>query len=181
MAIDKAYLRKLSTPREKRSMMLSYRRYHLLGRIHGGIGKVIFDKYKDQYTPRVWAFALSLYFHQRVVEHFKPSHFKQAQEIYEDWESIWREQPYVHIELTDDQVQSQLEFMGYEKDLKTHDLYAYVSSNRQINGHWYIHPKKYVDHIDSIGKRPSYPYIYDTWDDYALEGYTKILRHGTEP
>ena len=70
--------------------------------------------------------------------------------------------------------------MGYKKDLKTHDLYAYVSSNRQINGSWFIHPKKYTDNIISIEKRPSTPYIYDNWDQYALEGYTKILRHGTK-
>ena len=149
--------------------------------MHGGIGKVIFDKYKDQYTPRVWAYALSLYFHQRLVEHFKRSHFEQAVKVEGLWESIWREQPYVHIDLSEDQVQSQLEFMGFQKYLKTHDLYAYVSSNRKINGHWYIHPKKYADNIHSIEKRPSYPYIYNTWDAYSLEGYTKILRHGTKP
>jgi len=149
--------------------------------MYGGIGKVIFDKYKDQYTPRVWAYALSLYFHQGIVEHFKRLHFEQAAEIEDLWFSIWREQPYVHIELKEDQIQSQFEFMGFRKDLKTHDLYAYVSSNRKINGHWYIHPKKYVDNIYSTKKRPSYPNIYNTWDSYILEGYTKILRHGTEP
>ena len=161
-------------------MMLSYRRYRLLGRMHGGIGKVIFDKYKDQYTPRVWAYALSLYFHQKGVEHFKRSHFIQAAKLEDLWESIWREQPYVHIDLKEDQIQSQLEFMGFKKYLKTHDLYAYVSSNRQINGHWYIHPKKYVDNIYSIEKRPYYPNIYDNWDAYTLEGYTKILIHETK-
>ena len=69
--------------------------------------------------------------------------------------------------------------MGYVKDLKTHDLYAYVSSNRQIKGHWWIHPKKYTDNITSIEKRPSVPYIYDNWYTYVLEDYTKILRHGS--
>lgn len=180
MAIDKAYLEKLSTKREKRSMMLSYRRYHRLGRLHGGIGLEIFDKYKNNYTPKIWIYALSLYSHQRLIEPFSKRHFEKALEIESLWDDIWLSLPYLHIELTDDQIENQLKFMGYVKDLKTHDLYAYVSSNRQINGHWYIHPKKYTDNLYSINKRPSVPYIYNIWDQYALEGYTKILKHGSE-
>ena len=97
------------------------------------------------------------------------------------WDDIWKNLPYTHIELTENQIGNQLMFMGYKTDLKTHDLYAYVSSNRLINGHWYILNKKFVDNINSIELRPTYPYIYNTWDDYALEGYTKILPHGTKP
>ena len=107
-------------------------------------------------------------------------YFEEAVKWEKAWDKIWLRLPYVHVELTDDQIEKQLEFMGYVKDLKTHDLYAYVSSNRKINGHWFIHPKKYTDNLLSIEKRPSVPYIYDNWDPYALEGYTKILRHGTE-
>ena len=141
---------------------------------------MIFDKYKGEYTPKIWAYALSLYSHQRIIEPFSKYHFQKAVEVEKAWDDIWKSLPYIPIELTDDQIQNQLEFMGYEKDLKTHDLYAYVSSNRQINGHWYILNKRFVDNITSIEKRPSYPYIYDTWDDYDLEGYTKILTHGTK-
>ena len=73
--------------------------------------------------------------------------------------------------------------MGYvkEEDFKFHDLYAYVSSNRKINGSFYILNKRFVDNINSIDMRQSYQYIYNTWDDYTLEGYTKILTHGTRP
>ncbi len=143
--------------------------------MHGGIGKVIFDKYKDRYTPKIWAYALSLYFHQKVVEPFKQDYFKQAVKVKDLWDSIWREQPYVHIYLKEDQLQSQFEFMGFQKNLKTHDLYAYVSSNMKINGYWYIHPKKFVNNIYTKEKRPSYPSLHENWVDYILEGYTKIL------
>ena len=159
-------------------MMLSYRRYHRLSRLHEGIGQVIFDKFKDNYNPKIWAYALSLYSHDRIVRPFSKFDFEEAVKWERAWDKIWARLPYVHIELTENQIEKQLKFMGYVKDLKTHDLYAYVSSNRQINGHWWIHPKKYVDNINSIEKRQSYPYIYDTWDPYALEGYTKVLRHG---
>ena len=178
MVVDREYLRSISNQREKRLMMLSYRRYHRLDRLHGGTGRVIFDKYKDEYTPKIWAYALSLYSHQRIIEPFRKEHFEEAVKWEKAWDKIWARSPYVHINLTDDQLEKQFEFMGYVKDLKTHDLYAYVSSNRQINGHWWIHPKKYTDNISAIEKRPSVPYIYDNWDPYVLEGYTKVLRHG---
>lgn len=144
---------------------------------------MIFDKYKANYTPKIWAYALSLYFHQRIVEHFTKYHFEKAIEVEKVWDNIWRNTPYVHIELTDNQIQKQFEFMGYvkEENFNFHDLYAYVSSIREINGHFYILNKKFVDNMDSIEMRQSYPYIYDSWDDYVLEGYTKILRHGTRP
>ena len=141
---------------------------------------MIFDKYKDEYNPKIWAYALSLYFHQRVVEPFGKYHFEKAVKLEKVWDEVWSNLPYIHIELTDDQVEKQLKFMGYVKDLKTHDLYAYVSSNRQINGHWWIHPKKFVDNIISIKKRPSVPYIYNDLGSYMLEGYTKVLRHGSQ-
>lgn len=136
----------------------------------------------DNYTPKIWAYALSLYFHQRVVEPFNKYHFEKAVEIEEIWDKIWRSLPYYRIELKDDHIQKQLEFMGYmkEENFKFHDLYAYVSSNRKVNGNFYILNKKFVDNINSISMR-SYPYIYNSWDDYALEGYTKILTHGTRP
>ena len=178
MVVDREFLRSISGPREKRLMMLSYRRYHRLNRLHGGIGQVIFNEYKDNYNPKIWAYALSLYSHDRIVRPFSKADFEEAVKWEKAWDKIWARLPYTHIELTDDQIEKQLEFMGYVKDLKIHDLYAYVSSNRQINGHWWIHPKKYVDNINSIEKRPSIPYIYDNWDPYALEGYTKILKHG---
>lgn len=142
---------------------------------------MIFDKYKDQYTPQIWAYALSIYAHQRIIEHFQKRHFDLASSIKDDWNEIWRSISYNHIELTDNQIEAQLEFMGYKKDLKTNDLYAYVSSNRKINGHWFILDKRFVDNLNSINKRPSYPYIYNEWDEYTLEGYTKILTHGTKP
>ena len=180
MVVDREYLRSISNSREKRLMMLSYRRYHRLSLLHEGIGQVIFDKYKNEYTPKIWAYALSIYSHQKVSEPFTKEYFNEAVKWEKACDKIWARLPYVHIELTDDQIEKQLEFMGYVKDLKTHDLYAYVSSNRKINGHWFIHPKKYTDNLLSIEKRPSVPYIYDNWDPYVLEGYTKILRHGSE-
>ena len=144
---------------------------------------MIFDQLKDKYTPKIWAYALSLYAHQsiRISEPFSGRFFKLAVQYKDVFDDIIRSSQYIHIDLTESQIQKQLEFMGYEKNLKTHNLYAYVSSNRQINGHWYILNKKFTDNIYSIEKRQSYPYIYDTWDDYALEGYTKILTHGTKP
>ena len=144
---------------------------------------MIFDENKSNYTPKIWAYALSLYFHQRVIESFTKNHFEKAIEVEKAWDKIWRNLPYVHIELTDTQIQKQLEFMGYvkEEDFKFHDLYAYVSSNRKINGSFYILNKRFVDNINSIDMRQSYQYIYNTWDDYTLEGYTKILTHGTRP
>ena len=179
MEIEQEYLKKLSTKREKRSIMLSYRRYRHLGLLHEGIGQEIFDHLKGNYTPKIWSYALSIYFYQNrvVMEPFSGRFFKLAI-TYEKVIDDALNRHYIHIELTDCQVEKQLKFMGYKRDLKTHDLYAYVSSNREINGHWWIHPKKYVDNIESIKKRPSIPYIYDNWDHYALEGYTKIKRHG---
>lgn len=181
MVVDKVYLKNISNRREKRSMMLSYRRYRRLDQLHGGIGQVIFDKYKDQYTPKIWAYALSLYTHQRIVEPFKKYHFDEAVRIKSMWDEVWSELPYTHIHLTEDQIEKQLKFMGYVKDLKTHDLYVYVSSYLPINGHWWVHPKKYVDNYIALKKRPSVPYIYNNgdYDSYMLEGYTKILKHGT--
>ena len=139
-----------------------------------------FDKYKANYTPKIWAYALSIYSHQRIIEPFSKYHFEIAKKWEDVWDDIWSDLPYQHVELTTEQLEKQFEFMGYVKDLKTHNLYTYVSSNRQINGHWWIYPKKFVDNLEAIKKRPSIPYIYDNWDPYALEGYTKILRHGTE-
>ena len=179
MVVDKEFLKNISNQREKRLMMLSYRRYRRLGRLQGGIGQEIFDKYKSEYTPKIWAYALSIYVHSDINKPFSKHYFKVALKYEKYWDKLWSDLPYIHISLNDDQLEKQFEFMGYVKDLKTHDLYAYVSSNRQIKGHWWIHPKKYTDNITSIEKRPSVPYIYDNWDPDVLEGYTKILRHGS--
>lgn len=115
-----------------------------------------------------------------ISEPFSGRFFERALKYKEVFDSTIKSSEYVHVELTDDQIQKQLEFMGYKKDLKTHNLYAYVSSNRQINGHWFILDKRFVDNATSIEKRPSHPYIYDIFGDYALEGYTKILKHGSK-
>jgi len=177
MVVDRAYLESISNSREKRLMMLSYRRYRRLNRLHGSIGREIFDKYKSAYTPKIWVYALSLYFHGDHKKPFSRKYFRKAKRWEKVWDEILSNLPYESIYLTDDKLEKEFEFRGFIKNLKTRKLYAYVSSNRPINGNRWIHPQRFTSNIISAKKRPSLPNIYRDWVPYILEGYTKILRY----
>ena len=77
-------------------------------------------------------------------------------------------------------LEKEFEFRGFVKNLKTHDLYDYISSNRLIKGNRWIYPKKYTNNVKIKRKRPSLNSAQDDWDQYLIDGYTKILRHVTE-
>ena len=158
-------------------MMLSYRRYRLLNRLHGGIGQEIFDLHKSKYTPKIWVYALSLYFHSGHKKPFSEKYFEEAVKWEKAWNRIFSRIPFKYIYLTDDQLEKEFEFRGFVKDLKTRKLYAYVSSNRPIKGHRWIHPQRFTSNVISEKKRPSLPNIYRDWVPYILEGYTKILSY----
>lgn len=75
-------------------------------------------------------------------------------------------------------VEKQFKFLGYvpKSEYKMVSGYAYLISNRTINGKTYILPKKFTYNFKDVFKDGENPYIYHELEkEGSVPGYTKVL------
>lgn len=159
--------------------MMSYRMYgHLTDS-----DQRIFDKYKGDYDPYIRSMAL--YANKKLKTPISKKLFDKCQAIFPKW--YWEfykwyshgintgeVDPNYLFDLGPEKALKELKFHGFKRVVNTRmkEDYGYFSTNRQLDGSYWVYPKRFADNSISI-KEGKYPYYQDHEFLIGVPGYTK--------
>ena len=160
-----------------RRFYLTYRRYRKLSNKE----KKLFNRYKDQYSPRDWRGAFILMFYLKIP--FHPNLLKQVSELYAiphgefmtKYRTISREgKPIIIPKFKDKFYKKEFKFQGFKpiEQIKERKRYIYLESSFSLHGPVYVLDKKL-----EYPKRYHKPNRYDVWDiqsKYGVDGVTRL-------
>lgn len=156
----------------RRRYILSYRRYKRLSQKE----KEIFDLYKGQYTPNEWRLAL----HIKTVlkKPFKKRFFKLAKKLKPgEVEQYWLHHGFScssnEVNYNSQALANEFKFQGFKPIMEFkhyEEGFAYIISNREFGGTYWIYPKKLADNYLTYNKR--YKDLWPTFSSVGIPGCT---------
>lgn len=164
----RAFHPSISTKRDYRSVILSYRIYKRLPEKE----KLIFNSCMMNYTPIVGCLALWFRSKCKYLTMNNIIFIKVQREYLEEFEKAALK--FVGYLPKDKYLKRQLLFMGYQPIswIKMRSSYLYFMTNRMLEGEYLVFPKRFSDNYKTL-KKGKYPYFQSYMGLMGIPGITK--------
>ena len=175
MDINKVFPSPTISGRERRSWVLSYRRYERLTPEE----KEVFDTNKSSYSPKEWS--LALHIKATLKQRFKLRHFKIAHKLVREAEQYYLQHGYPghseEVGYNEKALAKQFQFQGFiplSTFKRYNESFSYIISNRKINGTFWIYPKK----LQSGLQQGRHLDLWETFSKVGIPGLTLARQSG---